>query len=240
MTNEINQGDADMKPAVAYLRVSTKQQGESGLGLEAQRETVFSFVARNGYQLVNGREFVEVESGSKDNRPQLQRALAACRAYGAVLVVARIDRLSRNATFLLTLQDSGVEVRACDMPELDRFMLGVMALVAEKERDLISARTREALAQAKARGVKLGGDRGGTVSDYARARSVEMRGRRARQKAADALSQVDGWEHLSPTKLAHALNAVRVPTASGRGVWDETKAWRAKRILSGSIGERSE
>ena len=80
MTNEINQ--PDMKPAVAYLRVSTKQQGESGLGLEAQRETVFSFVERNGYQLVNGREFVEVESGSKDNRPQLQRALAACRHHG--------------------------------------------------------------------------------------------------------------------------------------------------------------
>ena len=222
-----------MQSAVAYIRVSTKQQGDSGLGLEAQRETVLTFVERNGYRLVTGREFVEVESGSKDNRPQLQRALAACRAYGATLVVARIDRLSRNATFLLTLHDSGVEVRACDMPELDRIMLGVMALVAEKERDLISKRTQEALARAKARGVKLGGDRGGTVSDYARARSVEMRRQRAQQKAADALSQIDGWEVLTPTKLARALNALKVPTASGHGIWNETKAWRAKRLLLG-------
>jgi len=225
-----------MKSAVAYLRVSTKQQGDSGLGLDAQRETVLSFVERNGYRLVTGREFVEVESGSKDNRLQLQRALAACRAYGATLVVARIDRLSRNATFLLTLHDAGVEVRACDMPELDRFMLGVMALVAEKERDLISKRTKEALAQAKARGVKLGGDRGGTVSDYARARSVGMRRQRAQQKAADALSQVDGWEGLAPAKIAYALNVLRVPTASGRGIWTETKAWRAKRLLLGEPG----
>jgi DNA invertase Pin-like site-specific DNA recombinase len=220
-----------MKTAVAYLRVSTRQQGVSGLGLEAQRETVRAFVERNGYSLVNGREYVEVESGSKDNRPELQRALAACRAHGAALIVARLDRLSRNATFLLTLQDGGAEVRACDMPELDRFMLGVLALVAEKERDLISRRTRDALARAKARGTRLGGYRGGYVSDEARARSAAIRRLKAQQKAADAVAQVEGWETLSPAALARALNALGVPTASGRGRWDDAKAWRAMRTL---------
>jgi DNA invertase Pin-like site-specific DNA recombinase len=221
-----------MKPAVAYLRVSTKQQGQSGLGLDAQRVTVRGFIEQNGYRLVNGREYVEIESGSKDNRPELQRALAACRAHGAALLVARLDRLSRNATFLLTLHDAGVDVRACDMPELDRFMLGVLALVAEKERDLISRRTKDALACAKARGVVLGGYRGGYVSDYARERSAAVRAFKARQKAADAVAQVEGWERLSPAKLARALNALGVPTASGRGAWDETKAWRAKRLVA--------
>ena len=221
-----------MKPAVAYLRVSTKQQGESGLGLDAQQETVRAFLKQNDFRLVNGREYVEVESGSKDNRPELQRALAACRAHRAALIVARVDRLSRNATFLLTLQDAGVEVRACDMPELDRFMLGVLALVAEKERDLISKRTKDALARAKARGTRLGGYRGGYVSDEARARSAVVRRLQAQQKAADALSQVEGWKGLSPAKLARALNVLGVPTASGRGEWNEAKAWRAKRLTA--------
>jgi DNA invertase Pin-like site-specific DNA recombinase len=126
------------------------------------------------------------------------------------------------------------------MPELDRFMLGVLALVAEKERDLISRRTKEALARAKARGVALGGYRGGYVSDEARSRSAAVRALRARQKAADALSQVEGWECLSPAALARALNAMDLPTASGRGQWDDTKAWRAKRLASTDNDEQTQ
>jgi len=136
---------------IAYYRVSTTAQGVSGLGLEAQRKAVRDF---NGGDLIE--EFTEVESGKRNDRPQLEAALAACRKHKATLLVAKLDRLSRNASFLLKLRDSKVDFKAVDMPEADRFTVGIMALVAEREAETTSKRTREALAAAKARGVKLG------------------------------------------------------------------------------------
>lgn len=143
---------------VAYHRVSTQRQGISGLGIEAQQNAVQGFLSgRPAGELVG--TFVEIESGKKNDRPELMKALSLCRATGATLVIAKLDRLSRNAAFLLNLKESGVQFVACDMPHADAFTIGVMGLLAQKERELISERTKAALSAAKARGVKLGGYR---------------------------------------------------------------------------------
>lgn len=138
---------------VTYLRVSTERQGQSGLGLEAQRAAVAAHVLGRGEVVA---EFVEVESGKRSDRPELARALAEAKRAGAVLLIAKLDRLARNVAFIANLLESGVEIAAADMPEANRFLLHVMAAVAEHEAQAISDRTRTALAAAKARGVKLG------------------------------------------------------------------------------------
>jgi DNA invertase Pin-like site-specific DNA recombinase len=143
-----------MKNAVSYLRVSTQRQGASGLGLEAQRAAVEAFCAANGYKLVE--EFVEIESGRKDDRPVLARALVRARSSKALLVIAKLDRLARNVHFISGLMESGVAFAACDMPSATPLMLHVYAAVAEEEARAISARTKAALAAAKVRGVALG------------------------------------------------------------------------------------
>ena len=153
---------------VSYLRVSTKRQGESGLGLEAQRQAVADWLNGGSWQLV--AEHVEVESGKRDdNRPALARAFEACRAFNAKLVIARLDRLSRDAHFLIGLNKADVDFMAMDMPDANKLTVGIMALVAQQEREAISARTKAALAAAKARGTKLGGYRGVPPPDAAKA-----------------------------------------------------------------------
>lgn len=142
---------------VSYLRVSTTRQGESGLGIEAQRNSVTNFLNGGKWRLVG--EFVEVESGKNADRPELKKAIAACRIHGATLVVARLDRLARNAHFLLGLKEAGVEIVCVDMPSANALTIGIMAMVAQEEARLISARTRAALQMAKARGTKLGSPR---------------------------------------------------------------------------------
>src|SRR3954453_14936005 len=139
---------------VSYLRVSTDRQGKSGLGLEAQRKAVADFLNGGRWDLID--EFVEVESGKRDDRPKLAEALALCRLHNAVLVIAKLDRLSRDAAFLLGLQKAGVRFVAADMPEANEMVVGIMAVVAQAERKMISTRTKAALAAAKARGVRLG------------------------------------------------------------------------------------
>jgi DNA invertase Pin-like site-specific DNA recombinase len=143
---------------VAYYRVSTDKQGRSGLGLDAQRAAVAQRLDGGSWKLVG--EFTEVESGKRAKRPQLEIALTACKKQKAKLVVAKLDRLTRNVRFMLTLLDSGVEVLFCDMPDvtgaMGRFILTGMANVAELEAGLISERTKAGLAIAKQRGVKLG------------------------------------------------------------------------------------
>jgi DNA invertase Pin-like site-specific DNA recombinase len=134
---------------VTYLRVSTDRQGKSGLGLEAQRKAVADHVAGKGEIAA---EYVEIESGKKNERPQLARALAEAKRIGAVLLIAKLDRLARNVAFIANLLEAGVEIAAADMPEANRFLLHVMAAVAEHEAQAISDRTRAALAAAKARG----------------------------------------------------------------------------------------
>ena len=150
-------------PSSSPICASAPRQGRSGLGLEAQRETVRQFVASRGGRII-APEYVEVETGKRNDRPELVKALKRCRATGATLVVAKLDRLSRNAAFLMTLRDSGVQFVAADLPEANTMTVGVMAVVAQHEREAISARTKAALAAAKRRGVKLGGPRPGAPS----------------------------------------------------------------------------
>jgi DNA invertase Pin-like site-specific DNA recombinase len=139
-------------------RVSTQKQGRSGLGLEAQREAVTVFLNGGNWELI--REFKEVESGkAEDNRPELAKALHLCKVTGAKLVIAKLDRLSRNAAFLLGLQNAGVPFVAADMPEANEMVVGILAVIAQAERKMISQRTKAALAAAKRRGVKLGAPR---------------------------------------------------------------------------------
>jgi DNA invertase Pin-like site-specific DNA recombinase len=139
---------------VAYYRVSTDQQGRSGLGLDAQREAVGQFLAGRQAEAVS--EFVEIESGGKDDRPKLKEALAACRQFKATLLIAKLDRLARSVAFIANLMDGNTDFVACDMPHASRLVLHVMAAFAEHERQIIGERTKAALAAAKARGVRLG------------------------------------------------------------------------------------
>lgn len=149
-----------MKPTkfISYLRVSTAKQGRSGLGLEAQRAAIEAYAASRGCTEL--QTFTEVESGKNDARPELTKAVHLCKVTGATLVIAKLDRLSRNAAFLLALRDSGVKFIAADMPDANELTVGIMALVAEQERLAISRRTREALQAAKARGKRLGNPNG--------------------------------------------------------------------------------
>ena len=146
-----------MTDYVAYYRVSTDKQGIKGLGMDAQREAVARFMAGKGDLAA---QFIEVESGRKDNRPQLLAALAECRKRRAVLVIAKLDRLARNVRFISGLMNSDVEFVAVDMPSANRLTIHILAAVAEHEREMISQRTKAALAAAKARGTKLGNPRG--------------------------------------------------------------------------------
>lgn len=145
-------------PIIAYLRVSTRKQGQSGLGLEAQRAAIDSYAAQRSATIVE--TFTEVESGKLDGRPELTKAIHLAKVTGATLVIAKLDRLSRNAAFLLTLRDSGVKFVAADMPDANELTVGIMALVAQQEREAISKRTREALEAAKRRGIRLGNPNG--------------------------------------------------------------------------------
>lgn len=170
---------------VSYLRVSTKKQGESGLGLDAQRAAIDHYATQRHGTVVQA--FVEVESGKLNERPELAKALHLAKVTGATLVIAKLDRLSRNAAFLLALRDSGVRFVAADMPDANDLTVGIMALVAQQEREAISRRTKDALAAAKARGVRLGNPNG--------ARALLRAGRgneasvRSIQNSADAHAQ---------------------------------------------------
>lgn len=235
---EKNEKKAKTGKFVAYLRVSTGKQGRSGLGLEAQREAVRQFLNGGSWELIG--EFVEVESGRKADRPELGKALATCRIHGATLVVAKLDRLARNAHFLLGLKEAGIDFVACDMPSANRITVSIMAIVAEEEARMISQRTKAALAAAKARGTKLGrpnltraGRRLGGLA------SGKSRSRAALQRAADLRPIIDGFRAsgiVRPTDLADALNDKGVPTARG-GRWGIFQTQRMLTSLSIAVAE---
>jgi DNA invertase Pin-like site-specific DNA recombinase len=215
---------------VTYLRVSTARQGRSGLGLEAQREAVRYFVSSRGGSIIVP-EFVEVETGKCNDRPQLIAALKRCRVTSATLVVAKLDRLSRNAAFLMTLRDAGVEFVAADLPEANTMTVGVMAVVAQHEREAISQRTKAALAAAKARGTILGGKRKGAanISSY-QPKGVAAARQKAKQEAEHRREALEGLRGLSLNAMAKRLNADSVTTSRGSD-WTATAVKRALTLL---------
>ena len=142
-----------MKRFIAYYRVSTKQQGNSGLGLDAQKTMVRNYLKEDNILI---DQFEEVESGKNDNRPQLLKAIEKSKSEGATLLIAKLDRLSRSATFILLLKDSNIDFKCCDMPEANSLTIGIMAVLAQEERLLISKRTTDALQELKSKGIKLG------------------------------------------------------------------------------------
>ena len=205
---------------VLYYRVSTQRQGQSGLGLEAQQQQAMQYLQQvNGHMI---QEFVEVESGRKANRPELEKAIDLCRAYNATLLVAKFDRLSRDAHFLLGLQKAGIKFIAADNPQSNQLTLGILAIVAKQEAKAISERTKAALAAAKARGLKLGGDSGyrGNKDDLVTA--TEAKKAKADETAKllePILNRVNPDGKLSFNKVAQVLNMEGVTTLSGKGKW---------------------
>lgn len=207
---------------IAYERVSTARQGQSGLGLEAQRNTIDAFAASRGAEVL--ARFTEVESGRNPDRPELAKAIQLARLTGATLVIAKLDRLSRNAAFLLTLRDSGVKFIACDMPEANDLTVGIMALVAQQEREAISRRTKEALAVAKARGVKLGNPNGAAAlrragkGGAALRATVSANADRHAQDLAGVVASIRAEGHTGLRGVAAELNARGMRTRRG-GRW---------------------
>lgn len=202
---------------VSYLRVSTARQGRSGLGLEAQREAVRGYLEGNRGKLLG--EYVEVESGKNDARPQLAKAMHHAKVTGATLVVAKLDRLSRNAGFLTALKQSGIELAAADMPKLDTLMFHVMAGVAQHEREAISARTKLALAAAKRRGVKLGNPNGARalrgVGNNAAVASLKAQADGHARDIAPVIEDIRAGGAKTLREIAAELNRREIRTARG-------------------------
>jgi DNA invertase Pin-like site-specific DNA recombinase len=210
---------APSKPKfVVYYRVSTQKQGRSGLGLEAQKAAVEAYLsAHGGRALVS---YIEVESGKINARPQLQAALLRCRQTRATLLIAKLDRLGRNAAFLFELRDSGQKFQALDIPDANTLTLAVMVGMAQHEREIISARTKAALAARKARGLPLGTRR--DLSAYSAAASLlgqAANRRKAIARAKDVAPRImearkDG--HTSLRAIAAYLNDMEIPTPRGK------------------------
>ena len=205
---------------IAYVRVSTDKQGQSGLGLEAQQDAVKRHVQHKGHIV---REYVEVESGTLTTRPQLQAALLDAKRLGAVLLIAKLDRLARNVHFISGLLRAGVEVEAADMPQANRFMLHVMAAVAEHESEAISARTKAALAAAKMRGVKLGWaipsrKEEQKLASYKGGLSTAQRADRHAVNVFPIIKEISAGGDQSLRAIAAQLNARGVATDRG-GKW---------------------
>lgn len=197
----------------AYIRVSTARQGRSGLGLEAQREAIRSHIASTSGELLG--EYLEVESGMRSDRPELAKALSACRVQRCTLIIAKLDRLSRNVSVVSALMDSGVDFVACDNAAANRLTLHVLAAVAENEARMISERTRVALAAAKRRGTRLGGFRGRAATDADRkcasAAKTALANARARDLA-DTIRELQSQGVTSYRAIAGRLTELGIPT----------------------------
>jgi DNA invertase Pin-like site-specific DNA recombinase len=197
---------------VAYYRVSTDKQGRSGLGLEAQQAAVAAYLERTGGILFEA--FTEVESGRKDNRPELGKALDLCRRKRLPLLIAKLDRLARSVALISSLMERPVEFRACDMPDASRFTLHILAAVAEHERDMASERTKAALQAAKARGVRLGAPNPEKALQQARMASVASADRFA--EGVHPIIEVLREGGLNLSQTARELNERGIKTRTGK------------------------
>jgi DNA invertase Pin-like site-specific DNA recombinase len=227
---------------IAYYRVSTARQGRSGLGLEAQRAAVTNYLNGGSWKIVG--EFTEVESGKRADRPELDKALAAARVRKVPLVVAKVDRLTRSVAFLSRLLEAGVDVRFADLPAIEgatgKFLLQQMAAVAELEAGMISARTKAALAAAKRRGVKLGGDRGGRTTAKIRAAARAAVQARAQGRAidlAETVKELQAGGADSLRAIAAGLEERGIPTPRG-GKWSAVQVSRLLARLAPDTARR--
>jgi DNA invertase Pin-like site-specific DNA recombinase len=200
---------------VAYYRVSTDRQGKSGLGLDAQRKSVLEYLDGGRWELV--AEFTEIESGKRSDRPELAKALAACKRQRAKLVIAKLDRLSRNLAFIATLMDSGVEFVAVDNPHANKLTVHILAAVAQHEREMISARTSAALKAAKARGKRLGNPKLAEARKHA-ARARTEKADRYSANVLPVIREIQDSGIKSLRGVARALAARGIPTPRG-GAW---------------------
>ena len=217
---------------ISYFRVSTKKQGQSGLGLEAQKKAVEQYLNGGSWKVIS--KYTETESGRLSNRPELAKALSECRMRGASLVIAKVDRLSRNARFLLEVAESGVDLIFCDLPSASKFTIGIMAMVAEEEARLISTRTKAALQAAKRRGTVLGKPENLTNAGRLKGTkaSAESRQKSSARWLADVAPVVRKHiedEGLSLRQVAERMNERTLPTRRGNGPWTATQIMRVLR-----------
>ncbi len=219
--------------AIAYYRVSTVRQGQSGLGLEAQRASVEALCKARG--MVISAEYRDVESGRHDDRPGLDAALKACKAQGARLVIAKIDRLARRASFVLRLQDSGVPFTACDVPDMNETVVGILALIAQAEAKAVSERTRAALAAARARGVRLGSPTN-NLDDAAREKARQAKRRKALSAANGAIHHAQNYRRAgwSLRAIAKTFNESGMTTRRGK-LWTAVQVGRLLRMAGKQV-----
>jgi DNA invertase Pin-like site-specific DNA recombinase len=214
---------------VAYYRVSTAKQGASGLGLDAQKEAVRGYLNGGRWKMVD--EVTEVESGKRNDRPALARALSLCRLHKATLIIAKLDRLARNVNFISNLMESSVEFTAVDFPTANRLTVHILAAVAEHEAQMISTRTKDALRAARARGVQLGTRNPKMIARYARKgtrASAVARAIIARDRTADILPVIEALRAEGITTLwgiAETLNHRGIPAPRG-GSWSPVQVSR--------------
>ena len=224
---------------VCYYRVSTGRQGKSGLGLDVQREAVKTYLNGGDWTIVD--EYTEVEAGKRSDRPALEKALAAARLHRACLIVSKVDRLTRSVAFLSRLLEARVEVRFADLPLIEgatgRFLLQQMVAVAELETGMISARTRAALAAARRRGVKLGGNRGvvpGAKAQQASRAALQARSARRAADIAPTIAELQAAGIKTLRGIAAALNEKGIPTARGDGSWSAAQVMRVLERIEAS------
>jgi len=213
-----------MNKYIAYLRVSTKRQGQSGLGLEAQRESIRTYVERNGGEII--AEFVEVKSGTSRKRKEIKAAVELSRKEKAVLIVAKLDRLARDTEYAHYIKNTAYEIRAVDLPSMNKMVFGMFALMAEYERDLISDRTKQALQAKKARGWKPKHARFNVGATGAGAQS-RWEDKIGYDPSTIELLRGYAKDNMSLREMASRLNAAQVKTLSGT----DFKAMTVKRIL---------
>lgn len=217
---------------VTYYRVSTQRQGRSGLGLEAQKSAAEAYLRlHGGTELAS---FTEVESGKLDSRPQLEAALLRCRQTRATLLIAKLDRLGRNAAFLFQLRDSGMKFQALDIPDANTLTLGVMVAMAQHEREVISKRTRDALAARRARGLPLGTPRD-LSAHQSRASALGIATNRAEarnwaREIEPAIGEARTAGNSSLRSIAAYLNSQSITTRRGK-VWTPTAVKNVLRII---------
>jgi DNA invertase Pin-like site-specific DNA recombinase len=213
---------------IAYYRVSTKRQGKSGLGLDAQQNSVREYLNGGKWKLIE--EVIEVESGKRKDRPELLRAIQLCKVHNATLLIAKLDRLARNVAFVSALMESGVEFVAIDCQQANRFTIHILAAVAEHEAALISQRTKVALQAAKRRGVKLGwvnpniadyASKGAQIANANRSADAAER----RERLAPIIADIKAAGAATLREIAAELNRREIP-APRQGDWSATQVMR--------------